>query len=194
MAIIPNVATTYANVANVVAKNFQRTWKFLATSFGFVNRGNIFRNHIVRQYVYCTACCKKYICNMSNAGSTDELERHLLTEMARIERSIARLREEHSALQRTLARVRQQRLGNLAVTRRNSHARLLAENEIVEALRMAPEQTLTTWQLLAFEKGINPDLNPSTFRSHLHRMKNRRLIVPKHGQRGVWTLPSAPKA
>jgi hypothetical protein len=128
---------------------------------------------------------------MSTPSGETDLERQILTELGRIERNIAGLRAERDALQRTLSRVRQQRLGNLGTTRRNSHSRILAESEIVDALKKAPEKTLTTAQLLKSEIAINPDLNPTTFRSHLHRMKKKGLIVAKGGQRGVWTLPPA---
>jgi hypothetical protein len=128
---------------------------------------------------------------MSDPADETELERQILTELARIERNIVSLRAESDALQRTLSRVRQQRLGSLTTSRRNSHARILAESEIVAALKNADQKTLTTGQLLKLEAAINPGLNATTFRSHLHRMKKKGLIVPKSGQRGVWTLPVA---
>ena len=134
-------------------------------------------------------CCKKYNCNMSNPETANPLEAQILAELASIERRITNLTGEREALRRMLTRVRQQRFGNLAVTRRNSHARILIENEVLDALREANDHSLATHQLLRAATGVNPELKKTTFRSHLHRMKKRGLIRPRPGQRGVWTLP-----
>jgi alkylation response protein AidB-like acyl-CoA dehydrogenase len=125
---------------------------------------------------------------MQKSSAQTELEAQLLSELARIERAIAALGAERNALQRALTRARQRRFGNLTVTRRNSHTRILAENEILEALRAAEDHTLSTRQLQKTARTINPEIKPATFRSHLHRMKKRGLIIQKSGRHGIWTL------
>ena len=124
-------------------------------------------------------------------GDHTELEASLLAELSAIERAMANLASERAALQRLLSRARQQRLGNLAITRRNSHVRILTENEIVEALRRADKNTLPTHELYRLAKMANPTLKSGTFRSHLHRLKLRGVITQKTKYRGHWTLPSA---
>jgi len=112
------------------------------------------------------------------------LEQRILSELAEIGAKIQRLTADRAALEDFLGRVRRDNLGSKDVTRKNSYTRIVVENRILEALdhekRPASARLLfTTAQLVAY------GLKPQTFRSYLHRLKERGLIAPS-ARRGYW--------
>jgi hypothetical protein len=129
---------------------------------------------------------------MANPGNTKELEAQLLAELGEIERRIANLSAERDSLQRVLLRVHNQKLGGQKGARRNSYDRLLIENRILEAFRAAKGNPLSTRQLFREARAASPMLKDVTFRSHLHRLKERAFVVPQESRRGYWRLPGAP--
>jgi len=124
---------------------------------------------------------------MRSSKPPAELEAQILAELAEIEQKIGDLVTERTALQRMLTRVRQKNLGNKDVTRRNSYDRILVEDQILDALKDAAGSPLTVRELYARAKATIYQLKDSTFRSHLHRMKQRGLVKPSN-IRGRWLI------
>lgn len=115
-------------------------------------------------------------------------ESRIIGEIKEIESNIKALTSEKSALQRQLAKARAQRTGIQNVTRKNSINRVLAENAVVSALRDS-KKALSTSDLYRFALSTNFDLKQTTFRTYLHRMKNKELIKTAR-QTGYWELPA----
>lgn len=113
-------------------------------------------------------------------------EKRLQIELERIEAQIKTLKSEKSALIKQQAKARAERTGLQAITRKNSINRVLAENSIIEALRLY-KKPLSTDELYKNARLTNFDLKTNTFRTYLHRMKKRDLIkTAKHV--GWWEL------
>lgn len=125
---------------------------------------------------------------MNDDESLSYFEKRLTGELLEIERKIKELEHEKYALQRQLAKARAEKTGLQKVTRKNSIARVLAENAIfAEISRRGGEAT--SKQLLTAARTTNYDLKHATFRSYLHRMKLEGRI--RTGNRtGTWRLPS----
>lgn len=115
-------------------------------------------------------------------------ENRIIGEIEEIESRIKSLKNEKHALQRQLAKARAQRTGIQNVTRKNSINRVLAENAVISALRES-KKALPTSDLYRFALSTNFDLKPTTFRTYLHRMKNKELIKTAR-QTGYWELPA----
>ncbi|WP_242153617.1 hypothetical protein [Sphingomonas sp. BAUL-RG-20F-R05-02] len=114
------------------------------------------------------------------------LERQLLTEIATKDREIALLKAEREVLERVLYNARKREIGDLEVTRSNSIGRVMAEAAILKRLEGALRAGVDVRQLELTARTAVPSLAQSTFRSHLHRLKERGLIeAPK---RGSWRL------
>ncbi|MFN3077300.1 MAG: winged-helix domain-containing protein [Alphaproteobacteria bacterium] len=112
-------------------------------------------------------------------------EGHLLAELAEVEKRIVELTVERDALRRIITRVRQQNVELKDVTRKNSLSRVLIENRIMQALQEAGKPVRAT-ELLSILRQTSYNLKESTFRSYLHRMKEKGVI--KMHDRGVWRL------
>lgn len=124
---------------------------------------------------------------MSNAallGFEDRLRR----EIEEIERQIRELTLEKQALERQLLKARRASTVLSDVSRKNSLTRILVEEKILDALRGA-KRSLSNSQLYREAQAIDADLKSSTFRTYLHRMKARGLILTA-GTNGNWRLPS----
>lgn len=70
--------------------------------------------------------------------------------------------------------------------RKNSVNRVLAENSVIELLQKEG-RALSTSKLYRFARMANDDLKENTFRTYLHRMKNKGLICGA-GHVGMWKL------
>jgi hypothetical protein len=116
------------------------------------------------------------------------MEAQLRSELAEVERRIAKLVEERRSLQRLLISVRNKNLGGSKDARRNSYERLVVETKILESLRQAGKRGVLTKKLREEAFAINPLLKDPTYRSYLHRLKERGLIAPVTGRRGRWSL------
>lgn len=111
------------------------------------------------------------------------LEQQLLAEIAAKDREIAFLTSERAALERVLFSARKRALGNEEVTRSNSVGRVMAENAILKKLDDNGKGMVDVQVLEAAARGAVPGLGQSTFRSHLHRLKERGLIeAPRRGK------------
>ena len=114
-------------------------------------------------------------------------EQRINNELKDIEARIKALNEEKHALQRQLAKARAERTGLQYATRKNSLNRVLAENSVIEMLRER-KKPLSTRQLYRNAQLTNFELKETTFRTYLHRMKNRGLIKTAR-RAGEWKLP-----
>src|SRR5215211_4793710 len=119
------------------------------------------------------SCCKKVIRNM--VQEKPELQDQLLLRLVDVERQINDLTAQRDALRQILQDVRREELARRDVTRKNSFARISVENRILELLKAAP-RSLSAEKLYRESRSIHPKLRNSTFRSYLHRLKNKGLI------------------
>lgn len=122
-----------------------------------------------------------------NEDNLSYFERRVSQELEEIERQIKELEDEKRALQRQLAKARSERTGLQAVTRKNSLNRVVAENSVIEFLRRNGNKPLSMKQLYKNALLTNYDLKENTFRTYLHRMKEKEIIKPARIT-GHWIL------
>lgn len=115
-------------------------------------------------------------------------ERRLIREIEEIENRIKDLTFERDALKRQLMKARWENSHLHDVSRKNSANRVMIETRVLEALGAA-SKALTTSVL--YQEGLkaNFELKENTFRTYLHRMKEKGII--RSVGRGVWKLPEA---
>lgn len=114
-------------------------------------------------------------------------ERRLMREIEAIDARIAELTQEKHALQRQLQKARWENHALRDVNRKNSANRVMVEERVLSLLH-GSEKPLHNSKLLAAGKLANFDLNPSTFRTYLRRLKEKGLI--ESTRRGYWKLTS----
>ena len=117
-----------------------------------------------------------------------DLEKSLVLQISDIERRIRELQEERAVVERLLLKTRKERVASKEVTRRNSVQRILVESEILEALK-GSNRPLSGKELFTRVRRVVFNLNYSTMRSHLRRMKERGVLKKLPGYGGNWTLP-----
>ena len=122
--------------------------------------------------------------------SNDEnriFQQRLIQEIKELERRIQELKQEKATAQRMLMRAR--RVGAIAkeVGRKNSVARALIEGAITDELRRRG-RPLTSDELYKVAQTVNRDIKQNTFRSQLHRAKERAIIKNHNNQNGLWIL------
>jgi predicted HTH transcriptional regulator len=126
------------------------------------------------------------------AKPTLTFEARILSELAEIDQKIARLTSDRAALQRFLKNVRDDEQGDQEVTRNNSYVRIIVENRILEVLR-EEDQPVSSQTLFTLAVIVHYGLKEQTFRSYLHRLKQRGLIVQsKTRGRGYWEIAKPP--
>jgi len=112
-------------------------------------------------------------------------EERLRSEIEAIEGKIAELRLEQNALKRQLMKARWETHALKDVSRKNSANRVMVEQRVLEELRSSGK-AVSTAALYKAALIANFELKENTFRTYLHRMKEKGLI---HSQRrGFWTL------
>jgi hypothetical protein len=111
-------------------------------------------------------------------------EARLARDIQDLETEISRLYEAKLVLQRLLGEARRRERSGPVVKRRNSADRVMIETAIRRALY--GKQSVRSRDIYDQVKKVSHDLKHSTFRSHLHRMKEKGLIL-QHG-RGSWKL------
>jgi hypothetical protein len=106
-----------------------------------------------------------------------ELEKRIHQEIADRERRVRELQDEIHTYRRMLLKARQQNelIKRVDVTRKNSVNRILIENSVLESLRQAGK-VRSTRSLYRDACLVVGNLRNGTFRTILHRMKNRELI------------------
>jgi hypothetical protein len=109
------------------------------------------------------------------------LETHLLAQITSIEREMAKLATERDTLRDLLLKARRENSTLRDVTRKNSFDRILIESRILNLLKAASKPVPTSRLWWAAQE-INPRLRNTTFRSYLHRLKSKELILSEtHG-------------
>jgi hypothetical protein len=107
-----------------------------------------------------------------------EVEKKILQEIAARKRQIAGIQQEIDTFERMLMKSRQQQvlIRQTDVTRKNSINRILVENSVVNSLKSSgrPRTTRSLYRDAALIVGT---LKEGTFRTILHRMKNRAIIT-----------------
>lgn len=116
----------------------------------------------------------------------------LEAEIRAIDLKISDLNAERHALVRILQRTKSEVFTAGATTRKNSFSKIVVEQEILQTLRRK-EVPVSSADLLAAARTVRYNLKPVTFRTHLHRLKAKGLIVNSDEKgRGYWSL--TPKA
>jgi len=116
----------------------------------------------------------------------DTLEKHLLSEIAKLERRQAETELELRTLQRLLLMARKRKISKTQVTRSNGIQRVMVEQTILDHLTSAGRRGLPSRQLyMAGQKTVS-DLGRSTFASYLRRLQERGLI--ESPEYGLWRL------
>ena len=111
-------------------------------------------------------------------------EARLQSDMYEIELEIKRLQDAKQVLQRLLMEVRKRDGLIQPVKRRNSVDRVMIETAVRRSLY--GKTAVKSRNIYEAVKKVSPDLKHSTFRSYLHRMKEKGIIL-QHG-RGEWRL------
>lgn len=109
-------------------------------------------------------------------------EARLQHDIRTIENEIKQLSDAKQVLQRLLMEARTRDGFRTPIKRRNSTDRVLIEAAIRRALY--GKTSVRSRDLYEEVKKVSHDLKHSTFRSHLHRMKEKGLIL--QDGRGVW--------
>jgi len=112
-------------------------------------------------------------------------ERRLLGEIANLTEQIKDLENQRYALQVQLQKAKAHKPELHAVNRKNSINRTLVEGKILDALAVS-SKPLSNTTLFREGRMVDAKLKETTFRTYLHRMKQRGLIVSPN--RGVWSL------
>lgn len=111
-------------------------------------------------------------------------EARLLLDIRKIELEIKLLTDSKLVLQRLLSEAKGRGRSLPIIRRRNSTDRVMIETAIRRALY--GKASAKSRDIHDEVKKVSHDIKPSTFRSHLHRMKKKGLIM-QHG-RGAWKL------
>lgn len=111
-------------------------------------------------------------------------EARLQRDLQEIEREIIRLHDAKQVLQRLLMEARTRDGLRPPIKRRNSADRVMIETTIRRTLH--GRASVKSRDIYEEVKKVSHDLKHSTFRSHLHRMKEKGIIL-QHG-RGAWKL------
>lgn len=119
--------------------------------------------------------------------SDNPAEAYILREIEEIDRKIKDLSSARSALQGVLARIQRSGVTEFGKQRRNSADRILVETRIIEELNKT-SRPLSSSRLYGAAKTVLSDLKDGTFRSYLHRMKIRGVIINPNGSSGSWRL------
>lgn len=121
---------------------------------------------------------------MSEA-SESYYERRLMKEIEELEARIKELTQEQIALKRQLTKARLKDVSLKGITRKNSANRVMIETRVLKALKSHAKAYPTA---LLYKEGlqVNFDLKENTFRTYLHRMKEKGLV--RSVGRGLWRL------
>ena len=116
--------------------------------------------------------------DLRDQAAAADVEQKILHEIADRKRQIAALEQEIDLFERMLRKSREQQvlIRQTDVTRKNSINRILIENSVLNSLKSSgrPRGTRSLYRDAALIVGT---LKEGTFRTILHRMKNRQLIT-----------------
>jgi hypothetical protein len=110
-----------------------------------------------------------------------------MREIEEIEAKMKDLDQERSALRRQLMKARWENSDLRDVSRKNSGNRVMVEQRVLATLEEA-SKAVSTQKLYMMARLANFELRENTFRTQLHRMKEKGMIAS--AQRGLWRLPN----
>ena len=125
---------------------------------------------------------------MSDFGIASSLAAQTLAEIAEIDRRIASLIELRDGLKRVFVNASKGDVRETPYTQLSDSRRALVEHIIVEMLERAEGQCLRTRELFEGARTISAHLKYVTFRSYLHRLKQRGVISDEDTRHGSWRL------
>lgn len=114
------------------------------------------------------------------------LEAMILRQIKEIDQKIAELEQEKRVLNRTLLKARHAGAAKKDVNRKNSIERIIIETKIMEIIRSSKPH-VSSASIYRQVKYVSPNLKDSTFRSHIHRLKQKGFI--ESSTKGYWRLP-----
>jgi hypothetical protein len=112
-------------------------------------------------------------------------ETRLMQEVEAIDARIKDLGQEKAALLRQLMKARWENNSLRDVSRKNSATRIMVEQRVLTELQAAT-RPVSVSRLFAAAKQANYELRENTFRTYLHRLKEKGLI--ESPTRGTWRL------
>lgn len=124
---------------------------------------------------------------MSSDPRVRYYEDRLVREIEALQAQITQLEAEKSALQRQLQKARREEAVRASDGRKNSGDRILVEAKVQQALESAkgPLSIRELYLKASFTVGT---IKEPTFRSYVHRMKERGIIKQSRGRRGYYEL------
>ena len=117
-------------------------------------------------------------------------ERRLQRALEDVEAKLKELELEKQALQRQLRKARQENSGLADVNRKNSIRRVMIENRVTDELKLS-KKPIHTDALYRLALVVDFQMKESTFRTYLHRMKNKGMIA-NAGRGGLWQIALPP--
>jgi hypothetical protein len=125
---------------------------------------------------------------MSELGGYSGLAARTLAEIAEIDRRIASLVELRDGLKRVFANVSGFIPAGAAHPHPSRSRSAVTEHVIIEMLEMAEGRPLKTRELFEGVRAVSAHLKYVTFRSYLHRLKQRGVITAENADHGSWRL------
>lgn len=124
---------------------------------------------------------------MLDDPKTRYFEERLILEIDALQAQITQLEAEKSALQRQLQKVRREEAVRTSSGRKNSGNRILVEAKVQQALGSA-KRPLSIRELYLEASSTVGNIREPTFRSYVHRMKERGIIKQPRGRRSYYEL------
>jgi predicted transcriptional regulator len=125
---------------------------------------------------------------MSELSGYSGLATQTLAEIAEIDRRIASLIELRDGLKRVFARVSTSGPAETAHVHPERSRSALIEQITIEMLEAADGRAMKTRELFETARRASPHLKYVTFRSYLHRLKQRGVITSENADHGSWRL------
>jgi hypothetical protein len=125
---------------------------------------------------------------MSEFGISPDLATRTLAEIAEIDRRIASLIELRDGLKRVFVNASKRDFTEASLAQMSDPRRAMIEHLIVRMLAKADGCCLKTKELFEGAQTISGRLKYVTFRSYLHRLKQRGVISSENAEHGSWRL------
>jgi hypothetical protein len=125
---------------------------------------------------------------MSDFGISPDVAIQTLAEIAEIDRRIASLVELRDGLKRVFVNASKSGFAETPLTQMSDTRRTIIEHVIVGMLAKADGYCLKTKELFEGARTISTHLKYVTFRSYLHRLKQRGVISSENTEYGSWRL------
>jgi predicted transcriptional regulator len=125
---------------------------------------------------------------MSDYGIAPALAAQTLAEIAEIDRRIASLIELRDGLKRVFVNASRGDVAEIPCTQLDGSRRAMVECIILDMLESADGRCLKTRELFEGARAVSAHLKYVTFRSYLHRLKQRGVISAADTAYGAWRL------